>query len=131
MQTKRLFADGGQGFAGEFLEAFGAFFEFGVFFCREFGINHAVDAAFADDGGQRQADVFDAFDVVVMAADGQNGVFVVGDDLADMRQGTGNAVEGGAFAVNDLVGGIADAVVDFGFSFLGERTLVELRQFFD
>lgn len=41
----------------------------------------------------------------------------------------GNAVESGPFAVDNLIGGIADAVIDLSFNFRSERFAEFFRQF--
>ena len=82
-----------------------------------------MDAAFADDAGHGHADVLYAFDFMMKSGYVQNGVFVAVDRLADAAQGTGNAERGGTFAVDNLIGGVADVVVDFVFNFFRQRAV--------
>ena len=126
-----IFGNDFDGFVGIFLDFLGAVTQVVVFAFRKFRVDYAVDAAFADNGRQRKADVFDAFDVVVVGGYGQNGIFVIGYGLADLAQRAGNAVEGGAFAVDNLVGGIADAVVDMRLDIGGKGFVFHAGQFFN
>ena len=94
-----------------------------MFFFAEGRIQAVVNAAFADDAGHGHADVFYAFDFMVKGGYVQNGVFVTVNRLADAAQGTGNAERGGTFAVDNLIGGVADVVVDFVFNFFRQRAI--------
>lgn len=64
-----------------------------------------------------------AFDFMVKGGYVQNGVFVTVNRLADAAQGTGNAERGRTFAVDNLIGGVADVVVDFVFNFFRQRAV--------
>lgn len=108
---------------GKALDGFRALFQLGMFFFAEGRIQAVVNAAFADDAGHGHADVLYAFDFMVKGGYVQNGVFVTVNRLADAAQGTGNAERGGTFAVDNLIGGVADVVVDFVFNFFRQRAV--------
>ena len=108
---------------GKALDGFRALLQLGMFFFAEGRIQAVVDAAFADDAGHGHADVLYAFDFMMKSGYVQNGVFVAVDRLADAAQGTGNAERGGTFAVDNLIGGVADVVVDFVFNFFRQRAV--------
>ena len=80
-----------------------------------------MNAAFAQYRRQRKANVFDAFDVIMVGRDVENRIFIVGNGAANAAQCSGNAVESGPFAVDNLIGGIADAVIDLSFNIRSER----------
>ena len=88
-----------------------------------------MNAAFAQYSRQRKANVFDAFDVIMVGRDVENRIFIVGNGAANAAQCSGNAVESGPFAVDNLIGGIADAVIDLSFNFRSERFAEFFRQF--
>ena len=83
-----------------------------------------MNAAFAQYSRQRKANVFDAFDVIMVGRDVENRIFIVGNGAANAAQCSGNAVESGPFAVDNLIGSIADAVIDLSFNFRSERFAV-------
>lgn len=88
-----------------------------------------MNAAFAQYSRQRKANVFDAFDVIMVGRDVENRIFIVGNGAANAAQCSGNAVESGPFAVDNLIGSIADAVIDLSFNFRSERFAEFFRQF--
>ena len=82
-----------------------------------------MNAAFAQYRRQRKANVFDAFDVIMVGRDVENRIFIVGNGAANAAQCSGNAVESGPFAVDNLIGGIADAGLPNSSASLSSETV--------
>ncbi len=71
----------------------------------------------ADDGGDTQADVFDATVAVNQPGYGQNTAFVAEDSPDDFFQGQAYAVTSGALGFDDVIGRLAD-LIDNGLAVL-------------
>ena len=76
------------------------------------GVDGGVDAGTVEEGRHGHADVGDAVEVVEHGAHRQDAVGVAHDGFDDVHAGHADGVVGSALAVDDLVGGVLDVLVN-------------------
>ena len=88
-----------------------------AFLLGEVEIETTDSAGATDDGGPAVVGV----GVVVVGGDGEDAHFVTEDAVDDTGDASGDAVVGGAFFADDVVGFVGDKIGDAGASVLGEE----------